>query len=119
MAKYSNYNNVFSAENVAELPEHTRINEYITKLKKDKQPSFESIYSLKPIELETLKTYIETNLANKFICLFKSPAKALILFDWKPDKSLQLCINYQDLNSLTSKNQYCLLLIDELLNWLG
>lgn len=33
--------------------------------------SYNSIYNLKIIKLETLKNYIKTNLANKFIMLFK------------------------------------------------
>ena len=35
-AKYSNYSNIFSAENTAELPENTKINEHIIKLEEDK-----------------------------------------------------------------------------------
>ena len=41
-----------------------------------------------------LKTYIETNLANGFIQSSKSPVGAPILFDWKPDESLRICVNY-------------------------
>ena len=59
-AKYSDYSNVFTAENAAELSENTRINEYAIKLEKDKQPLFGFIYILSLVELETLKTYIET-----------------------------------------------------------
>ena len=66
-AKYSDYSNVFSAEHVAELPENTGINKHAIKMEKSKQPPFGPIYSLGPVELETLKTYIETNLANGFI----------------------------------------------------
>ena len=99
-AKYSDYNNVFSAEHAVELPKNTRINEHAIKLEEGKQPSFRSIYSLRPIELETLKTYIKTNLANGVIWPSKSPAGALILFDRKPDRSLRLCVNYQGFNNL-------------------
>ena len=66
-AEYSNYSDVFSAECTAELSENTGINEYAIELEEDKQPPFGPIYSLGPVELETLKTYIETNLANNFI----------------------------------------------------
>lgn len=34
LAKYSNDNNVFSIKNIAKLPEHIGINDYIIKLKK-------------------------------------------------------------------------------------
>ena len=66
-AEYSDYSNVFSVENVAKLLENTGINEHAIKLEEGKQPSFGQIYSLGPVELEILKTYIKTNLANSFI----------------------------------------------------
>ena len=69
-------------ENVAEIPENTGINEYFTKQEKSKQPLFRPIYNLGPVELEILKTYIKTNLANGFIQPFMFSAGALILFDW-------------------------------------
>ena len=95
------------------------MNEHAIELEKSKQPPFGLIYSLGPVELETLKTYIETNLANGFIQPSKSPVGAPILFDQKPDGSLRLCVDYWGLNNITVKNQYRLPLIDELLNWLG
>ena len=60
-AEYSDYSNVFSAEYAVELPENTGMNEYAIKLEEGKQPLFEPIYSLGPIELEILKTFIKTN----------------------------------------------------------
>ena len=63
-------------------------------LEPGKQPPYGPIYSLGAVELGTLKTYIETNLANVFICPSKSPAGAPILFDRKPDGSLCLCVDY-------------------------
>ena len=82
------------AENAAELPENTGMNEHAIKLEEGKQSPFGPIYSLGPIELKTLKTYIKTNLANGFIRFFKSPAGALILFNQKPDGRLRLCADY-------------------------
>ena len=80
------------------------MNKYAIKLEEGKQSSFGSIYSLKLIELETLKTYIKTNLANNFIQSFKSSVRALILFDKKPDRNLRLCIDYWGLNNIIIKN---------------
>ena len=65
------------------------------------------------MELETLKAYIETNLANRFIKSSKSPAGAPILFDRKSDCFFRLCVNYWDLNNLIIKNRYPLPLIRE------
>lgn len=58
------------------------------------------------------KSYIKTNLANSFIWLSKSSAKAHIFFDWKPDASFYLYVDYQNFNNLTIKNWYPLFLIN-------
>ena len=94
LVKYSDYNNIFSAENAAELPENAKMNEHAIKLEKSKQPPFGSIYSLGPVELKTLKTYIKTNLVNGFIYPSKSPAGAPILFNRKPNGNFRLCVDY-------------------------
>ena len=118
-AEYSDYSDVFSAENAAELPENTGMNKHAIELEEGKQPPFGPIYSLEPVELETLKTYIKTNVANGFIRPSKSPAGAPILFDKKPERSLRLCIDYRGLNNITIKNRYPLSFIGESLNQLG
>ena len=101
------------------MPENTGINEHTIKLEKGKQSSYRPIYSLKPVELETLKTYIKTYLKTGFIWLFRSPAGVFILFDKKQNSNSWFCVNYQGLNNLTIKNQYPLLLIGQALDWLG
>ena len=84
--------------------ENTGINKHVIALEKGKQLPYEPIYSLRPVELETLKTYIKTNLKTGFIWPPKFPAGTPILFDKKPDGSLWLCVNYQDLKNLLIKN---------------
>ena len=118
LAKYSDFTNVFLKESAEVLSERTRIKKHIIDLKDGKQQLYRPIDSLGSIELETPKTYIETNLANSYIWPSKSLAGALILFVCKPNDSLQLCVNYQGLNNLTIKNWYPLLLIDESQDWL-
>ncbi len=71
------------------------------------------------MELETLKAYIENNLASSFIRPSKSPAGAPILFDRKADGSLKLCVDYRGLNILTIKNWYPLPLVKESLDRVG
>ena len=118
--KYSDFADVFSPDLASKLPKHTGINNHAIKLVDGcQQPPYRLIYNLEPVELETLKAYIETNPANGFIRPSKSPAGAPILFDQKSDNSFQLCVNYQDLNNLTIKNRYPLPLIGELLDRLG
>ena len=88
------------------LPEITKFNQYAIEFQKSQQLPYEPIYSLEPVELKILKTYIETNLANGFIQPTKSPTGTPILFVRKPDNSLQLCINYWGLKNQTIKNRY-------------
>ena len=118
-AEYLDFEDVFSKKSAALLPEHTKINTHAIDLQKSKQLLYGPIYSLGPVELKTLKIYIETNLANSFICLSKSPTSALILFDKNSNRSLQLCVNYWGLNNITLKNRYQLLLVGESLDCLG
>ena len=94
LAKYFDYSNVFSVENATELPKNIRINEYIIKLKKGKQSLFGSIYSLRQIKLEILKNYIEISLVISFIQSFKSPIRASILFNRKPNRNFYFYIKY-------------------------
>ena len=117
--KYSDFTDVFSEEKALVLPERTELNEHAIDLEDGKQPPYGPIYSLGPVELETLKTYIETHLKTGFIWPSKSLAGAPILFDKKPDGSLCLYVDYRGLNNLMIKNRYLLPLIGESLDWLG
>ena len=101
------------------LPERTDLNEHAIELEGDKQPPFGPIYSLGPVELETLKAYIKTHLKTGFIWPSKSLADVPILFDKKVDGSLCLCVDYRGLNNLTIKNRYPLPLIGKSLDQLG
>ena len=114
--EYSDFADVFLQKSANVLPERTGANKHAIELKKGNQPPYGPIYSLGPVELETLKIYIETNLANGFIRASKSPAGAPILFVRKPNGSLCLCVNYQGLNNFTIKNWYPLPLIGESLD---
>ncbi len=115
-AKYSDYADIFSTDLAIELPENTNMNKYTIKLIEEKQPSYGPIYALNSVELETLKAYIETHLKTRFIQPSKFPTHIPILFDKTLDGSLCLCVDYRDLNNLTIKNWYPLLLIDEVLD---
>lgn len=79
--EYLDYANVFSEKLATMLLEYSEINIHAINLKKGKQPLYRPIYSLKPMKLEILKTYIKTNLVNGFIRPFKSSASAFILYD--------------------------------------
>ena len=117
--EYLDFANVFLEKLANILPEQTGANEHAIKLKEGKEPPYGPIYSLGPVELKILKTYIKTNLANDFIRAWKSPASALILFVHKSNSSFCLCVNYRGLNNLTIKNWYLLPLIGKFLDRLG
>ena len=87
LPKYADYADVFSFDLAMELLENIGINKHAIKLEECKQPSYRPIYSLGPVELESLKTYIKTHLKTGFIQPFKSLASAPILFNKKPDNS--------------------------------
>ena len=117
--KYSDFADICSSDLAFELFEHTRINNHTIELVHGQQSSYRPIYSLGPVKLETLKAYIETNLANKFIRPSKSSADTPILFDQKSYGSLRLYVDYWGLNNLIIKNRYLLSLIGESLDSLG
>ncbi len=50
-----------------ELPENTGLNKLAIELVEGKQLLYGPIYALSPVELETLKSYIETHLKTGFI----------------------------------------------------
>ena len=85
LAEYANFADVFSPDLVSKLPKHTGINDHAIELVDSQQLPW-------PVELETLKAYIETNLANRFISPSKSPLGAPILFDRRLDGSFRLCV---------------------------
>ena len=59
------------------------MNKHIIELIDEKQLPYRPIYTFNPVELETLKAYIKTNLKSRFIKPFKSYAIAPNLFDKK------------------------------------
>lgn len=119
IAKYSNFTDISLLKFATKFSKYTKIKNYFIKLIINQQSSYRPIYSLEPVELKILKTYIKTNLANSFIYSFKFLARTFILFIPKLDNSFLLCINYQSLNNFTIKNWYLFLLIGKLLDQLG
>ncbi len=115
-SKYADFADIFLSKLTTKLLKHTEINDHAIKLVDDQQPLYSPIYSLGPVELETLKVYIENNLVNGFIRPFKSPIEVSILLNKKPNGSLRLVVDYQGLNNLTIKNWYLLPLVRELLD---
>jgi Reverse transcriptase (RNA-dependent DNA polymerase) len=75
-----------------------------------------SIYLLSEFELKTLREFIDENLKTGFICPSNSLFGAPVLFIKKKDGSLRLCVDFWQLNAITQKDKYPLLLTSELLD---
>ena len=72
-------------------------------------------FRLAPTELKELKEQLQELLDKGFIRPSTSPWGAPVLFVKKKDGTLQLCIDYRELNKVTIKNKYPLPRIDDYL----
>ncbi|QSS48817.1 hypothetical protein I7I53_08944 [Histoplasma capsulatum var. duboisii H88] len=95
------------------LPEHKEWDHKIL-LEEGQKPTFALIYRMMEKELEELWKYIDKNQEKGFIRLSTSPAGYPVIFVPKKDGSLRLCVDYRQLNKITVKNRYPLLLIEEI-----
>lgn len=87
LSEYTNFVDVFFPYLATKLLENIKINNFAINLIDSKQLPYGPIHSLKLIELEILKTYIKTNLANSFIRPFKTVISTPIFFVWKSNNS--------------------------------
>ena len=69
-------------------------------------------------ELKELKVQMQELLDKGFIRPSASPWRASVLFVRKKDGSFRLCIDYRQLNQVTTKNKYPLPRIDDLFDQL-
>ena len=75
-------------------------------------------HRMSPVELQKLKVQIQELLGKGFVRPSASSWGAPVLFAKKKDKTLQLCIDYRQLNKVTIKNRYPLPRIDDLFDQL-
>jgi len=91
--EYRNYTDMFSKAKASELPPH---HDYDLKidLEEGTSPPLGTLYSLSPVELSALRTFIDENLNTGFIHPTTSSHAALVLFIKKKDGSLCLCVDF-------------------------
>ncbi|GBG68228.1 hypothetical protein CBR_g2779 [Chara braunii] len=77
------------------------------------------IYRMSEEELTVLRAQLDDSLDKGWIRPSSSPHGAPVLFVWKKNKDLRLCIDYRKLNVQTVKNVGPLPRIDDLLEQLG
>jgi hypothetical protein len=82
-------------------------------LKERTRPPYGLIYVLLERELRILRDYLAEKKAIGWIRHLKLPVEILILFVFKPDNFLRLCVDYRALNKVTVKNRHPLPLISE------
>ena len=73
-----------------------------------------TLHRMAPVELQELKVQLQELLDKGFIRPSTLPWGAPVLFAKKKDRTLQLCIDYRQLNRVTIKNRYPLPRIDDL-----
>jgi len=113
--EYRDYTDVFSKVKASELPPHCNYDLKID-LEEGTSPPLGTLYSLSPVELSALRTFINENLNTGFIRPTASSHAAPVLFIKKKDGSLRLCIDFRGLNKITKKDCYPLPLISDLLD---
>jgi hypothetical protein len=106
---------VFSPKKADQLPPH-RSYDHEIRLNSDKKLPFGRIYSMSREELQTLRAWLDENLAKGFIRPSSSHVTSPVLFVKKPGGGLRLCMDYRALNEISVKDRYPLPLIKETLN---
>ena len=116
LRKLTDFQNVIIIEEGLMLLLHESVMHYI-KIENQKV-SYELFYNLFFYKLRVLCKYLNDALIKDWIQHSVSSAGSLILFIFKKDGSLWLCVDYQSLNKKMIKNHHSLPLINETLDCL-
>ncbi|HVW99810.1 MAG TPA: reverse transcriptase domain-containing protein, partial [Candidatus Babeliaceae bacterium] len=114
--QYQMYRKVFEEAGFQQLPPR-RPWDHAIEIKPDFEPQkLTKAYPLSPLEDETVKAFIEENLANGRIRPSKSPWASGFFFVKKKDGKLRPVQDYRMLNNATKKNAYPLPLIRDIIH---
>ena len=109
------YIDVFSKKNASRFLEHDEKN-HVIDFMFEKNFSFDSLYNMSKKKLMYFREYIVENKTLNRIREFVNRANVFVLFIFKKNDNLKLCVNYRDLNAITIKNRHSLFFIDKTLN---
>ncbi len=109
---------VFFKKNVNILSLH-QVHDHVIHFKEDAQLSIFTLNNMSHDEILELRRYLNENLSKDFIQVSHFQMIVSVLFVKKFEEELCFCVNYWDLNTITVKNWYSLLLISETLNHLS
>ena len=118
-ASYADFADVFNEAADEILPPHRGDLDHAIELLPGTSPPFGPLYNLSEQELQSLKTYLDRNMATQYINRSKSSAGAPILFVKKKDGSLRLCVDYRGLNAISIRDKYPIPLVSEILDRLS
>ena len=111
-----NFQDVVITEKELMLPLHKTAVHHIDM--KNQKISYRFLYNLSFHKLRILYEYLNNALIKDWIQHSISSIRFLILFIFKRNGSLWLCVDYQGLNKKMIKNCHSLLLIEKILNCL-
>ena len=109
------YENCFDSKNAKMLFTHENEN-YVINLKFEKKSLYDLFYAFSKKEFQILQNYLLKNFALNRIREFFNFVKTSMLFVFKKNESLRLCVNYQNLNVVIIKNKCFFSLIEKTLN---
>ena len=117
LSKYQEFQELFTEKRGKEsLPEYKPQDHEIPIIDDQESTHYKRLIPLSTKEKNFLKEYIEKHLEKGFIRSSSSSIAYGVLFTPKKDGSLRPYINYRKLNTITKKNRYPLLRINELQN---
>ena len=104
LALLEEFKEAMPAELPKNLPPQREVDHKIELVPRSKPPAGVA-YRMAPPELEELRKQLKDLLDVGYIQPSKAPYGAPVLFQWKHDRSLRMCIDYQVLNKITIKNK--------------
>ena len=85
---------------------------------KDNEFFYHFLYNLSNTKLIALHEYLDDVLTKNKILHFVNFVETSVMFVFKKNKNLRLCVNYKDLNKIMKKNRHSLFLITQIFNQL-
>ena len=109
------YQNIFSFETTSTFSSYND-HDHVIDIILNKKFLYKFLYNIFNKKLKILKNYFDENLAFDKIKHFIVDVDSFILFVFKNNDNLKLCVDYKNLNIVFFKNKHSLSFIDETLN---
>ena len=114
-SKYQNFLDIFDWAQADKLSSH-HLYDHKIELTSDATSSCCWAYWMSLYKLQKIKKYLNENFFKEFITSSKASYFSLVLFILKANEDLRFCVDYQKLNAIIKRNNYSLLLINEVIN---